>query len=81
MQFQEGKPYFFIKNYLADILAYKFVADRTNSSPTMARCSAAKAAKNPETNFMAPGDPNPQVHYGPPDLSGSPGLSAATPPA
>lgn len=32
----------------------------------MARCSAAKAAKNPETNFMAPGEPDPQVEYGPP---------------
>jgi NADH dehydrogenase (ubiquinone) Fe-S protein 1 len=30
----------------------------------MARCSAAKAAKNPETNFMAAGEPNPQVGYG-----------------
>lgn len=38
-----------------------------HSSPTMARCSAAKAAKNPETNFMAPGEPNPQVTYGPSD--------------
>ena len=37
----------------------------SRSSPTMARCSAAKAAKNPETNFMAPGMPNPQVYYGP----------------
>ena len=35
----------------------------------MARCSAAKAAKNPETNFMAPGEPNPQVHYGLSDLA------------
>ncbi|EON61689.1 NADH-ubiquinone oxidoreductase 78 kDa subunit, mitochondrial [Coniosporium apollinis CBS 100218] len=34
-------------------------------SPTMARCSAAKAAKNPNNNFMAPGYPDPQVHYGP----------------
>lgn len=30
----------------------------------MARCSAAKAQKNCETNFMAPGEPNPQVGYG-----------------
>jgi NADH dehydrogenase (ubiquinone) Fe-S protein 1 len=30
----------------------------------MARCSAAKAEKNPKTNFMAPGDPYPQVAYG-----------------
>ena len=38
----------------------------SRSSPTMARCSAAKAAKNPQTNFMAPGEPDPQVGYGPP---------------
>jgi NADH dehydrogenase (ubiquinone) Fe-S protein 1 len=31
----------------------------------MARCSAAKAEKNPKTNFMAPGEPFPQVAYGP----------------
>jgi NADH dehydrogenase (ubiquinone) Fe-S protein 1 len=31
----------------------------------MARCSAAKAEKNPKTNFMAPGEPYPQVGYGP----------------
>ncbi|KAI9815686.1 MAG: NADH dehydrogenase (ubiquinone) 78K chain precursor, 5-prime end [Pycnora praestabilis] len=37
----------------------------SRSSPTMARCSAAKATGNPLTNFMAPGEPNPQVHYGP----------------
>jgi NADH dehydrogenase (ubiquinone) Fe-S protein 1 len=37
----------------------------SRNSPTMARCSAAKAAKNPETNFLAPGEPNPQVGYGP----------------
>lgn len=34
------------------------------SSSTMARCSAAKATGNPETNFMAPGEPSPQVAYG-----------------
>ncbi|KAI9837616.1 MAG: NADH dehydrogenase (ubiquinone) 78K chain precursor, 5-prime end [Sclerophora amabilis] len=34
------------------------------SSPTMARCSAAKASGNPETNFMAPGEPQAQVSYG-----------------
>nr|POF11473.1 nadh-ubiquinone oxidoreductase 78 kda subunit, mitochondrial [Quercus suber] len=37
----------------------------SRSSPTMARCSAAKAAKDPSTNFMAPGEPNSQVGYGP----------------
>ena len=41
------------------------IANTDGSSPTMARCSAAKAQKNPETNFMAPGEPNPQVTYGP----------------
>jgi NADH dehydrogenase (ubiquinone) Fe-S protein 1 len=39
----------------------------SRSSPTMARCSAAKAQKNAQTNFMAPGEPNPQVTYGPTD--------------
>ncbi|KAA6409527.1 MAG: NADH-ubiquinone oxidoreductase [Lasallia pustulata] len=36
----------------------------SRSSPTMARCSAAKATGNSQTNFMAPGEPNPQVSYG-----------------
>ncbi|RDW95310.1 NADH dehydrogenase (Ubiquinone) 78K chain [Coleophoma crateriformis] len=36
----------------------------SRSSPTMARCSAAKEANNCETNFMAPGEPRPQVAYG-----------------
>ncbi|MCJ1429720.1 NADH dehydrogenase (ubiquinone) 78K chain precursor, 5-prime end, partial [Sticta canariensis] len=36
----------------------------SRSSPTMARCSAAKATGNPETNFMAPGERSPQVAYG-----------------
>lgn len=43
----------------------------SRSSPTMARCSAAKAAKNPETNFMAPGEPHAQVGYGPSELAGA----------
>ena len=33
-----------------------FTDSISRSSPTMARCSASKAAKNPETNFMAPGE-------------------------
>ncbi|KAF2861254.1 NADH-quinone oxidoreductase [Piedraia hortae CBS 480.64] len=37
----------------------------SRSSPTMARCSAAKAAKDAHTNFMAPGEPHAQVQYGP----------------
>ncbi|KAK0122358.1 NADH dehydrogenase (ubiquinone) 78K chain precursor, 5-prime end [Cadophora gregata] len=40
----------------------------SRSSPTMARCSAAKEQNNPETNFMASGyssqSPNGQVAYG-----------------
>ncbi|KIH94957.1 NADH dehydrogenase (ubiquinone) Fe-S protein 1 [Sporothrix brasiliensis 5110] len=40
----------------------------SRSSPTMARCSAAKASGNPKTNFMAPGTgedkPLGQVAYG-----------------
>jgi NADH dehydrogenase (ubiquinone) Fe-S protein 1 len=40
----------------------------SRASPTMARASAAKAQKNPQTNFMAPGEPNPQVNYGPGEM-------------
>jgi NADH dehydrogenase (ubiquinone) Fe-S protein 1 len=36
----------------------------SGSSPTMARCSAAKKTGNPNTNFMAPGEPDGQVAYG-----------------
>lgn len=43
----------------------------SRSSPTMARCSAAKEQKNPQTNFMAPGEPNSQVNYGPSELASS----------
>ncbi len=42
--------------------------DKIPSSPTMARCSAAKATNNPNTDFMAPGmgedKPMGQVAYG-----------------
>ncbi|KAF2462371.1 hypothetical protein BDY21DRAFT_296120 [Lineolata rhizophorae] len=48
-----------------------FTDSISRSSPTMARCSVAKAAKNPQTNFLAPGEPNPQVHYGPPQAAAS----------
>ncbi|KAF2028546.1 NADH-quinone oxidoreductase [Setomelanomma holmii] len=44
---------------------FYFTDSISRNSPTMARCSAAKAEKNPETNFMAPGSPHPQVGYGP----------------
>lgn len=50
---------------------FYFTNSISRSSPTMARCSAAKAAKDPHTNFMAPGEPNPQVSYGPPELAGA----------
>ncbi|MCJ1303579.1 NADH dehydrogenase (ubiquinone) 78K chain precursor, 5-prime end [Hypocenomyce scalaris] len=36
----------------------------SRSSPTMARCSAAKATGNPQTNYLAPGEPNSQIAYG-----------------
>ncbi|KAK5729919.1 ndufs1 NADH-ubiquinone oxidoreductase subunit [Elasticomyces elasticus] len=44
-----------------------FTDSISRSSPTMARCSAAKEQKNPNNNFMAPGEPNPQIYHGPPD--------------
>lgn len=37
---------------------------QVDSSPTMARSSAAKATGNPETNFMAAGEMSPQALYG-----------------
>lgn len=42
-----------------------FTDSISRSSPTMARCSASKAQKDPHTNFMAPGEPDAQVAYGP----------------
>lgn len=41
----------------------------TRSSPTMARCSAAKAAKDCRTDFMAPGAHTHNTFYGPPELA------------
>ncbi|KAL8724314.1 MAG: hypothetical protein Q9181_006883 [Wetmoreana brouardii] len=41
----------------------------SRSSPTMARCSMAKATGNAETNFMAPGEPDSQVSYGTPQVN------------
>ncbi|KAG8526217.1 NADH dehydrogenase (ubiquinone) 78K chain precursor, 5-prime end [Bacidia gigantensis] len=57
----EGKPFGkAIENfYFTDVIS--------RSSPTMARCAAAKEQKNPETNFMAPGEPHSQAEYGPPE--------------
>lgn len=37
----------------------------SRSSPTMARCSAAKATGNPKTNFLAQGYPDATPFYGP----------------
>ncbi|KKY23687.1 putative nadh-ubiquinone oxidoreductase 78 kda subunit [Phaeomoniella chlamydospora] len=53
-----GKP---LENPIKD---FYFTDSISRSSPTMARCSAAKATGNPLTNFMAPGEPDPQVAYG-----------------
>lgn len=36
----------------------------SRSSPTMARCSAAKETGNPKTNFMAPGEQEPELLAG-----------------
>ncbi|KAJ5176457.1 NADH-ubiquinone oxidoreductase 78 kDa subunit, partial [Penicillium canariense] len=41
-----------------------FTDSISRSSPTMARCSVAKATGNPETNFMAAGEMSPQALYG-----------------
>lgn len=43
----------------------------------MARCSAAKATGNPETDFMASGPQNPRVEYGPLDSELPPALLEA----
>jgi NADH dehydrogenase (ubiquinone) Fe-S protein 1 len=54
-----GKP------FVKVIEDFYFTDAISRSSPTMARCSAAKATGNAKTNFMAPGEPDPQVAYGP----------------
>jgi NADH dehydrogenase (ubiquinone) Fe-S protein 1 len=43
----------------------------SRSSPTMARCSAAKAQKNPKNDFMAPSKTQERVAYGPADAQAS----------
>jgi NADH dehydrogenase (ubiquinone) Fe-S protein 1 len=63
--------------YFTDAISRRYVESFTSytecrannllSSPTMARCSAAKANKIAYTNYMAPGEPDPQVGYGPSD--------------
>jgi NADH dehydrogenase (ubiquinone) Fe-S protein 1 len=64
--------------YFTDVISRRYVELIRNSlnfpinimpsSPTMARCSAAKATGDPRTNFMAPGmeedKPMGQVEYG-----------------
>lgn len=66
-----------IKNfYMTDVISRRYVShsaeaslygsstDKLYSSPTMARCSAAKETGNSQTNFQAPGEPDSQVEYG-----------------
>ena len=57
-----GRP---LKNIVGD---FYFTDVISRSSPTMARCSAAKKTGNPETNFMASGissdHPHGQISYG-----------------
>lgn len=56
------------RRYVKSFASYRECkANNILSSPTMARCSAAKANKIAYTNYMAPGEPDPQVGYGPPD--------------
>lgn len=53
---------------MTDDLFLRALTDIIDSSPTMARCSAAREQKNADkahlTNFMAPGEPDAQVAYG-----------------
>lgn len=48
---------------------FYFTDSISRNSPTMARCSAAKAAKDPRTNFMAPGAAEPRTTYGDPAVA------------
>ncbi|KAK3169948.1 NADH dehydrogenase (ubiquinone) 78K chain precursor, 5-prime end [Lepraria neglecta] len=57
------------KSLKSSIENFFFTDSISRSSPTMARCSAAKATGNPLTNFMAPGEPNSQVDYGTPQIA------------
>ncbi|KAF2836961.1 NADH-quinone oxidoreductase [Patellaria atrata CBS 101060] len=50
---------------------FYFTDSISRNSPTMARCAAAKAQKNPNTNFMASGEPDPTIHYGDPQAASS----------
>jgi NADH dehydrogenase (ubiquinone) Fe-S protein 1 len=48
---------------------FYFTDSISRSSPTMARCSAAKATGNPKNDFMAPGASTNIVDYGPPEMA------------
>ncbi len=52
------------RRYISKFFLNQITDESYSSSPTMARCSAAKATGNPKTNFMAQGLPNPQAAYG-----------------
>ncbi|KIW57937.1 NADH-ubiquinone oxidoreductase 78 kDa subunit, mitochondrial [Exophiala xenobiotica] len=53
-----GEP---LKNPIKDFYQTDVIS---RSSPTMARCSAVKQTGDPHTNYLAPGEPDPQVSYG-----------------
>lgn len=57
---------------LNPIKDFFFTDSISRSSPTMARCSAAKAAKDPRSDFMAPSEQNPRTEYGPIDMLENP---------
>ncbi|KMP03430.1 NADH-ubiquinone oxidoreductase 75 kDa subunit [Coccidioides immitis H538.4] len=52
-----GEP---LKRPIENFYFTDVISRRDSSSTTMARCSAAKETGNPDTNFMAPGEPAPQ---------------------
>ncbi|KAK6373422.1 ndufs1 NADH-ubiquinone oxidoreductase subunit [Exophiala oligosperma] len=50
-----------LKNPIKDFYQTDVIS---RSSPTMARCSAAKESGDPHTNYLAPGEPDARVSYG-----------------
>ncbi|KAJ9500118.1 ndufs1 NADH-ubiquinone oxidoreductase subunit [Exophiala xenobiotica] len=50
-----------LKNPIKDFYQTDIIS---RSSPTMARCSAVQQTGDPQTNYLAPGGPGPQVSYG-----------------
>ncbi|KAL6251761.1 ndufs1 NADH-ubiquinone oxidoreductase subunit [Rhinocladiella similis] len=50
-----------LKNPIKDFYQTDVIS---RSSPTMARCSAAKESGDPHTNYLAPGEPEARVSYG-----------------